>query len=301
MASQTATVTAPRAQTQTLVKTLGRRPSISVRVLQYAILVLASLFAFYPVWFAILASLRLGDRLYSLDLAGMFVPTEITLENYRAMLFDKPLLQWLWNSFYVASLTTIACLLVSTSAAFAFSRFRFTGRQFGLIFLLAIQTFPGVLSLVAIALMLTAFGLFARHEGLVLAYTAGTLVFCTWNMKGYFDTLPKDLEEAAMLDGCGPIQAFWYVALPLAAPALAVTALLAFLASWGDFIFSSVLIPAPDSMKLAVPGLFSLAGSQSVPWGYFAAGAMLIILPTIVVFLLLQRFLISGLTAGAVK
>lgn len=300
MATQTATVTRTRPRVRTGTRMVGR-PSIGVRVLQYAILILASLFAFYPVWFAILASLRLGDRLYSLDLPGMFFPTEFTLENYRVMLFDRPLLRWLWNSFYVAALTTIGCLVVSTSAAFAFSRFRFTGRSFGLIFLLAIQTFPGVLSLVSIAMLLTALGLFAKHEGLVLAYTASTLVFCTWNMKGYFDTLPKDLEEAAMLDGCGPVQAFWYVALPLAAPALAVTALLAFLSAWGDFIFSSVLIPAPDSMKLAVPGLFSLAGSQSVPWGYFAAGALVIILPTIVVFLVLQRFLIGGLTAGAVK
>jgi arabinogalactan oligomer/maltooligosaccharide transport system permease protein len=120
-------------------------------------------------------------------------------------------------------------------------------------------------------------------------------------MKGYFDTIPIDLEEAAMIDGCGPVQSFIRIALPLALPALAVTALLGFMAGWGDFIFASVLIPAPDSMKLAVPGLFSLANDQSVPWGYFAAGGMIIVLPTLFVFLALQRFLIGGLTAGGVK
>ncbi|MCC7361364.1 MAG: ABC transporter permease subunit [Anaerolineales bacterium] len=280
---------------------MSRRPTTLAYVFQYAILILAAVFAFYPVWFAILASGRLGDRLYTLNLAGMFVPTEWTFENYRAMLVDKPLLTWLRNSLYVASLTTVFSLVVTTSAAFALSRFKFYGREFFLIFLLAIQTFPAILSLVAVAQLLTAIGLYGKHEGLILAYTTGTLVFSTWNMKGYFDTIPIDLEEAAMIDGCGPIQSFALIALPLARPALAVTALLGFLAGWGDFVFASVLVPAPDSMKLAVPGLFSLAGSQSVPWGYFAAGAMLVIIPTIIVFLSLQRFLVAGLTVGGVK
>jgi arabinogalactan oligomer/maltooligosaccharide transport system permease protein len=280
---------------------MNRKPSPRVMVLMYVILILAALFAFYPVWFAILASGRLGDRLYTLNLGGMFFPTEWTWENYRIMLVEKPLLNWIRNSLYVAIVTSIASLLISTSAAFAVSRFRFYGREVMLIFLLAIQTFPGVLALVAVAQILTALGLYRTHEGLILAYTIGTLVFATWNMKGYFDTIPIDLEEAAMIDGCGPVQSFIRIALPLALPALAVTALLGFMAGWGDFIFASVLIPAPDSMKLAVPGLFSLANDQSVPWGYFAAGGMIIVLPTLIVFLALQRFLIGGLTAGGVK
>ncbi|WP_322486954.1 sugar ABC transporter permease [Chloroflexus sp.] len=278
-----------------------RKPSRPVFVLQYTILILGVLFAVYPLWFAFLASGRTGDRLYTLNLLGMFIPTEWTFENYRAMIFDRPLLTWLRNSLYVAGVTTVASLVITTSAAFAFSRFKFYGREFALILLLAIQTFPGVLSLVAVAQLLTALGLYGKHEGLILAYTTGTLVFSTWNMKGYFDTIPIELEEAAMIDGCGPIQSFILIALPLARPALAVTALLGFLAGWGDFIFASVLVPAPDSMKLVVPGLFSLANSMSVPWGNFAAGGLLIILPTIIVFLMLQRFLVSGLTVGGVK
>ncbi|MFN3372740.1 ABC transporter permease [Chloroflexus islandicus] len=278
-----------------------RKPTRPVLILQYTILILGVLFAVYPLWFAFLASGRTGDRLYTLNLLGMFIPTEWTFENYRAMIFDRPLLTWLRNSLYVAGVTTVASLVITTSAAFAFSRFKFYGREFALILLLAIQTFPGVLSLVAVAQLLTALGLYGKHEGLILAYTTGTLVFSTWNMKGYFDTIPIELEEAAMIDGCGPIQSFILIALPLARPALAVTALLGFLAGWGDFIFASVLVPAPDSMKLVVPGLFSLANSQSVPWGNFAAGGLLIILPTIIVFLMLQRFLVSGLTVGGVK
>ncbi len=280
---------------------MNRKPKTSILALQYVILILAALFAFYPIWFAILASGRLGQRLYTLNFLGMFLPTEWSFENYRVMLFDQPFLIWIKNSLYVASLTTVGSLIVSTFGAFAVSRFRFKGREFFLIFLLAIQTFPGVLSLVAIAQVLTALGLYGKHLGLVLAYTTGSLVFCTWNLKGYFDTIPIDLEEAAMLDGCGPIQAFAYVALPLARPALAVTALLSFLAGWGDFIFASVLVPSPEPMKLAVPALYRLANSMSVPWGYFAAGATIVIIPTLIVFLLTQRSFESGLTVGGVK
>lgn len=280
---------------------MKRKPTTGVLVMQYAILILGAGFAIYPLWFALLASGRTGDRLYTLNLAGMFVPTEWTFENYRVMLFERPLLTWLRNSLYVASLTTLLSLVVTTSAAYAFSRLRFVGREFSLILLLAIQTFPAVLSLVAVAQLLTALGLYGKHEGLILAYTTGALVFSTWNLKGYFDTIPVELEEAAQIDGCGPLQSFWLVALPLARPALAITALLGFLAGWGDFIFASVLVPAPDSMKLVVPGLYSMANSQSTPWGYFAAGGLMIITPTIIVFLVLQRYLEGGLTVGGVK
>lgn len=280
---------------------MKRKTSPLVRVVQYTILIAAAIFALYPVWFAILASGRAGERLYTLNVAGMFFPVEWTFENYRAMLFDKPFLTWLGNSVYVASVTTIASLIVTTASAFALSRFKFRGREFFLIFLLALSTFPGLLSLVAIAQVLTAIGLYGKHLGLILAYTTGTLVFCTWNLKGYFDSIPIDLEEAARIDGCGPVQAFLLVALPLVRPALAVTALLAFLSGWGDFVFASVLVPAPDSMKLAVPALYAMAGSQSTPWGYFAAGAVIVIVPTLLVFLYVQKYFESGLTVGGVK
>lgn len=280
---------------------MKRRPSPLVMALQYLLLILAGIFAFYPVWFAILASGRLGGRLYSLNLPGMFFPVEWTFENYRVMLFDRPFLTWLTNSLIVAAITMGSSMLFATSAAFAFSRFRFKGRELGLIFFLALQAFPGVLALIPVAQLLTALGLYGSKLGLVFAYTTGTLIFCTWNLKGYFDTIPIDLEEAGMIDGAGPIQSFLLIALPLARPALAVTALFAFLAGWSDFVFASVLVPAPDSAKMLVPGMYSLANSQSVPWGYFAAGAVMIIIPVSVLFLYLQRFFESGLTLGGVK
>lgn len=280
---------------------MKRQPKLGFTILQYVILIAAALFAFYPIWFAVLAAGRPGSRLYSLNLPGMFLPVEWTWENFRVMLFDRPFLTWLKNSIIVATITMGSSMLIATSAAFAFSRFKFKGREVGLIFFLALQAFPGVLSLVPVAQLLSALGLYGSKLGLVFAYTTGTLIFCTWNLKGYFDTIPIDLEEAGMIDGCGPVQSFLLIALPLARPALAVTALFGFLAGWGDFIFASVLVPAPDSAKMLVPGLYSLANSMSVPWGYFAAGAIMVIIPVAAVFLYLQRFFESGLTMGGVK
>lgn len=278
---------------------MRRKPSPFALFIQYLILILGLVFALYPVWFVFLASGRAGQRLVTLNLAGMFVPLDWTFENYRVMLFDQPFLTWIRNSFIVAGATTLFCLLISTSAAFAFSRFR--GREFGLILLLALQSFPGVLSLVPIAQLLSALGLYRSHLGLILAYVSGTLVFCTWNLKGFFDTIPIDLEEAAMIDGADPIQSFLRVALPLAKPALAVTALLAFIAGWGEYVLASVLVPAPDELKTTMVGMYQLANEVSIPWGYFAAGTVIVIIPTVFVFLYLQGYFQEGLTVGGVK
>ncbi|HNT23783.1 MAG TPA: sugar ABC transporter permease [Anaerolineales bacterium] len=282
---------------------MSRKPRPLVLVLQYIFLGLMTLFALYPIWFVILASGRVGSRLYTLNLLGMFIPTEWTFENYQVMLSGQPypFLTWMRNSLFVAGFTTIACLLIATSAAFAFSRFRFYGREFGLILLLAIQAFPGVLSLVPVAQLLTAFKLYASHWGLILAYTIGNLVFTTWLMKGYFDTIPIEIEEAAMIDGCGPIQSFLLVGLPMAKPALAVTALLAFMGGWGEYVFASVLIPAPDVRRTLMVGMYSLANTQSIPWGYFAAGAVMTIIPVILIYTYFQKYLVGGLTLGGVK
>jgi arabinogalactan oligomer/maltooligosaccharide transport system permease protein len=280
---------------------MSRKPRTWTQVLNYAILVLMVLFALYPVWFIFLAAIRPGQRLLTLNITGMFLPTEFTAENFEKMLFELDFPNWLKNSLFVAGLTTVAAVTLSTSAAFAFSRFRFRGRELGLILFLAIQAFPGVLALVPIAQTLTAIGLYKTHWGLILAYSSGSLVFTTWNLKGYFDTIPIDLEEAAMIDGCGPIQSFIRIALPLAKPALAVTALFGFLAGWGDYVLASVIIPAPESMRTLPVGLYSLANDHAVPWGLFAAGALLITIPVLILFLGLQRYLESGLTLGGVK
>jgi arabinogalactan oligomer/maltooligosaccharide transport system permease protein len=276
-------------------------PTILVKILLYAVLLLAVIFALYPVWFAFLASLRPAGRLYSLSLTGMFLPTEVTWENYRTMLFVKPFPIWARNSLFVASLTTVACVTLSTSGAFAFSRFRFTGREAGLILFLAVQSFPGVLALVPIALILYRLGLYGSHWGLILAYSTGTLVFCTWNLKGYFDTIPMDLEEAGLIDGCSPLQSFLRIALPLARPALAIVALFGFMAGWNEYIMAQVLLAGQTAKYTAPIALAQLANDINTPWGQYAAGALMVTIPVMIVWLAAQSYLEAGLTLGGVK
>jgi len=280
---------------------MNRRPGLFTLILQYGFLVVMAIFALYPIWFVILASGRGGGRLYTLDLLGMFIPTTWTFENYRRILFEQAFLSWMRNSLFVAGCTTIFCMLVATSAAFAFSRFRFWGREFSLILLLAIQAFPGVLSLVPEAQLVSALGLYRSLWGLIMAYVVGNLVFTTWLLKGYFDTIPIEIEEAAMIDGCGPIQSFILIGLPMAKPALAITGLLAFMGGWGEFVFASVLIPAPDKARTLMVGMYSIANNMNIDWGIFAAGAVMTLIPIIIIYTYFQKYLVGGLTLGGVK
>jgi len=280
---------------------MNRPPTTGAKVFMYVILILMTILALYPIWFAILASGRAGQRLYTFNLAGMFVPTEWTWDNYQTLLRDTSFLTWMKNSLIVATLTSIASVSLGTTGAFAFSRFKFKGREAGLILFLAIQAFPGILALVPIAQILSALGLYGKIWGLVIAYMAGQLVFATWMLKGFFDTIPIDLEEAGLIDGCGPIQSFVHIALPLARPALAITALFGFMAGWGEFFLANLLIPAPDAKKTVMVGMFQMAGEVNIPWGQFAAGAVMVIIPIVLVFLWLQRYMEAGLTVGGVK
>jgi arabinogalactan oligomer/maltooligosaccharide transport system permease protein len=278
-----------------------REPGAHLKILAYVILILAAVFALYPIWFTFLASIRPGGRLFTLDLLGMFVPREVTWENFSTMLFVRPFPLWVRNSLFVAGLTTIACVTLATSGAFAFSRFKFVGRESGLILLLALQAFPGVLALVPIALILQRLGLYGSHWGLILAYTTGTLTFTTWNLKGYFDTIPIDLEEAAMIDGAGPVQSFVRIALPLARPALATTALFGFMSGWNEYVMAQVLLAGQAQKYTAPIALAQMANDLNVPWGQYAAGALLVSVPVVILFLWLQRYLEAGLTMGGVK
>jgi arabinogalactan oligomer/maltooligosaccharide transport system permease protein len=272
-------------------------------VLSYVILIGAVLFAIYPVYFAFLVSIRPNGQLLSLNLLDMFVPaTGISFASYNTVMFGTtPFFNWVGNSLLIAGLTSFASLLLATSAAFTISRFKFRGRNALLIMFLAIQAFPGVLALNAITNLLVKLGLYGNSLGLIIAYSAGTIVFCTWNLKGYFDTIPVEIEESALIDGCNPFQSFFLILLPLSVPAIAITAFFGFLAGWGEFALASAIIPAPAIKQTLPVALNALANSKSVPWGQFAAASMLVAIPTMILFLFMQRFLQSGLTAGGVK
>lgn len=276
----------------------SRKQSVLSLALQYFILILGVVFSVFPIYFVAQAALRPGNQLYSTNL--QLLPTNVTLENFRYVLTEIPLPIWIWNSIKVASLTSLFSLLVAVTAGYALSRFRFRGRSAILTTLLSLQAFPALLALPAFYLILLRLNLLNNHAGLVLIYACGAIAFNIWNIKGYFDSVSIDLEEAALVDGATPTQAFLYVMLPLSRPVLAITALLGFLGGFGDFILANTVL-FDEQLYTAPVGIFTLQVGYRNPWGWFASSALLLAVPVTVLFLYLQRHLVSGLTAGGVK
>jgi len=276
----------------------ARRKHIWKSVAANAAVLIFLVFAVFPLYFVITASFRPGQSLYSTSLE--LFPSHPSLENWTYMFTQTKLLLWMWNSLLVAGLTTIGSVLLCTSAAYAFSRWRFPGRDSILTLMLAINAFPGVLALIGVFVIFKELHLLNNLLGLVFAYTAGQLIFSTWNLKGFFDTIPVDLEEAARVDGATPTQAFLRVMLPLARPALAVTALLGFMGGWGEYITAQTMLFDESKYTVAM-GLIGLQDNYRQPWGWFAVGAICMSVPVTLLFLALQKQLQAGLTLGGVK
>lgn len=276
----------------------ARKQNTFVLILQYAILIVGVIFAVFPIYFVIQASLRPGNQLYSTTL--QLWPSDATFENFIYVWTQIPLPTWLWNSIQVAGITSIASLFITITAGYALSRFRFTGRSALLNSLLALQAFPALLALPAFYLILLNLKLLNTHAGLILIYSCGAIAFNVWNIKGYFDTIPFELEEAAMVDGATPTQVFWYIMLPLARPILAVTTLIGFLGGFSDFILANTVL-FDEKLYTAPVGIWALQVGYRNPWGWFAAAALILATPITILFIYLQKHLISGLTAGGVK
>lgn len=268
------------------------------RVLVHAFLVFFTVGTVFPILQIVTISLRPSDQLYSTSLA--LIPEGATLRAYRVMLFEKPFLLWLRNSFVVSMAVTLLGVTLASTAAYAFSRFRFAGRQQGLYLFLMTQMFPATMLMLPLYVLLKALHLLDTFAGLVVAYTATALPFCVWTMRGYYDTIPVELEQAAMIDGCTPLQAFTRVTLPLAAPALAITALFSFMAAWSEFLVARIVISQQQLYTLPL-GLESLAGQFQTEWANYAAGSLLICLPVMVLFVALNRWIVGGLNLGGVK
>jgi arabinogalactan oligomer/maltooligosaccharide transport system permease protein len=268
------------------------------RALLHASLAAASFAAIYPVLWVVGLALdpqqgsAQGRRLWPL-------PPHLSLQSFREL--ATPLFaRQLGNSLLVAALTTLLGLSVSVTAAWALSRFSFPGRKLGLTALLATQMFPATMMSVPLYAILNRLHLLNSLSGLVLVYSTTSVPFCVWMLKGYFDTIPKDLEEAALLDGATQGQIFRKVVLPLARPALAVTALFSFMTAWNEFILAATFLD--DAARFTLPvALQRFVGEYQTEWGHFAAGALVVSAPVMAVFFALQRHLVGGLTAGGVK
>ncbi|HPW31092.1 MAG TPA: maltose ABC transporter permease MalG [Rhodoferax sp.] len=267
----------------------------------------------FPFLVVLSVSLRKGNFA-----SGSLIPTSISLEHWRYVLGfpypgpdgtllqpDLPVMRWLWNSIKVATVSGLVTLLMSTTAAYALARLQFAGRRTLLTALMLMQMFPAVLALVAIYAIFDRLGAafpaigLNTHASLILAYSGG-IAMHVWTLKGYYDTLPGEVEEAARVDGATTWQIFWRVLLPMALPMLAVVFLLAFIGAIIEYPVASVLLTQQDQLTLAV-GAKLFVHEHNFHWGDFAAAAILSGLPITAVFLLAQRWLISGLAAGAVK
>jgi arabinogalactan oligomer/maltooligosaccharide transport system permease protein len=260
-------------------------------------------FSLFPILFVVSAAL---NPLGTLSSTGL-LPGSAGLGNFADLFARTDFSRWYLNSILVAGLASAAGVFLSILAAYAFSRMRFRGRRVGLITLLLIQTFPQFLSIVTIYIIFAgvgdyypAFGLDSPW-GLMLLYLGGALGVNTWLMKGFLDTVPKELDESALIDGATHAQIFFRVTLPLVAPILAVTALLGFIGTINEVLMANIFLRSDDAKTLAV-GLYGLVAEQrNANFGMFCAGSLLTAIPTVVVFQALQRYIVSGLTSGAVK
>jgi arabinogalactan oligomer/maltooligosaccharide transport system permease protein len=292
-----------------------KRPKLADTWWRHVVAVVAIVISLFPVVYIISSSLNRDPSLGGADL----IPLHVTLHNFGNLLHnnnasttgggkaDAPFLNWYLNSAVVALAAALFTVILGSLAAYAFSRFRFKGRRLGMMTLLLIQMFPQFLAVVAIYLIVLNVGNIFHVIGIdtlfgvIIVYLGGSMGVQAWLIKGFFDTIPTELDESARVDGATPAQIFWGVVLPLAAPVLAVVALISFVGTLNEFVLASALLQTSKHFTLAV-GLQGFISQQyGQHWGPFTAGALLGALPVALLFMFLQRFIISGLTGGAVK
>ncbi|MEQ8272865.1 MAG: sugar ABC transporter permease [Deltaproteobacteria bacterium] len=262
-----------------------------------AFLAFSAFVVMYPVLWVVKMALTPSQ---GFDTSLSPIPPNPSLANFEHLVFELPFLTWLFNSALVSLATTILGVFLACTSAYALSRFRFPGRATAMLSFLVTQMFPGVMMMIPLYYIVDALGLLDQLIGLVLVYATTAIPFCVWMLKGYFDTIPKELEEAALMDGATTSMIFWRIMLPLSLPAVSVTALFSFMTAWNEFILAAMFMNSESSYTLPV-GLKLLVGQFSSDWGYFAAGAILVSVPVMALFFALQKHLVGGLTAGGVK
>jgi arabinogalactan oligomer/maltooligosaccharide transport system permease protein len=276
---------------------------LALATLSHFVLVMTSVIVLYPVLWVVRMALSPGQS-FAVGLSP--IPKDPSLANFAEVIGNTDLDgTWvfghqLYNSLVIATATAVVGVGLATTAGYAFSRFRFPGHRVGLGALLLTQMFPGTMMMIPLYILLDETGLLDSRAGLVLVYATTSIPFSTFMLKGYFDTIPKALEEAARMDGASTLRIFTSVILPLARPAIAITALFSFMTAWNEFILAAKFMNAETSYTLPVV-LQGYVGAKSTAWGHFAAGAILVSTPVMALFFLLQKHLVQGLTSGSVK
>ncbi|MEU6930107.1 carbohydrate ABC transporter permease [Streptomyces sp. NPDC046374] len=272
----------------------GRRSPLSSAGLHLT-LITASVIAVFPVLWVLLTSLKPAKFATSTDFFK-----ETTFENYTNLLSDTPFLTWFGNSLLVAALTTVLGVFVSSTTGYAVSRFRFPGKRGLMWTLLITQMFPVAVLIVPIYNIMASMGLLNSPAGLVITYLTIAVPFCAWMMKGFFDTIPREIDESGYVDGLSPFGTFWRLILPLAKPGIAVTAFYSFITAWSEVAYASAFMVGDENLTLA-GGLQKFVNQYGAQWGPMSAASVLIAVPAALVFLFAQRHLVTGMSAGAVK
>ena len=252
-----------------------------------------------PILYAVSVSLNGQNSLLSSDFS--FIPKDFTLDNYKEVIFGEDILTWFKNTIFLAGVTVSLSLVVAVPAAYCFSRRRFKGRKMILKCLVLLNSFPAILSMFAIYRLLRPAGLINTNAGLILVYTGTMAVFSLWNTKGYFDTIPTEIEEAARMDGANDMQVVLRIVLPLAKPSIITTALQVLIYVWNEYIYATTFMTGEDKYTLAA-GLNALQATEMTgSWPVFAAASITVSLPVLIIFFMCQKYMTSGLTAGGVK
>jgi len=280
-----------------------QRPRVWKMIATYAALIILCAVVLYPVMLVCKKAFEPGRQF---ALSASPIPTDITTAHFEKLFTERGahgellFLRHALNSIIVALATTVVGVIISCTAAYALSRFKFPGRKTGLTMFLVVQMFPATLLLLPLYVILNKLGLLNSIVGLVLVYSTTAIPFCVWTLKGYFDSLPRELEEAARIDGASTWMIFRRIMLPLARPGIAVTALFSFMTAWNEFIMASTFMT--NQTRYTLPVLIQSSVTEfSADWGLFAAGAVVTSIPVMIAFYVLQRALVGGLTAGAVK
>lgn len=260
-------------------------------------LIVVALFVIVPIFWIIISSFNQGNGLASATL----IPKELTLDNYKNLFLNTNYAKWFKNSFLIAVLNAVISVALIMLTAWIMSRFQFKGRKTGLMTILIISMFPTFLSMTAIYTLFWNFGLLNKPYALVIIYASGAIPYNVWLVKGYLDGIPKDIDEAAYIDGSTYFHTFTRIILPLSKPIITYCAVSQFMSPWMDYILPNLLLSSDENKTLAV-GLFSMiSGKENSNFTMFAGGAVLIAVPITILFMFFQKYLVQGISAGANK
>jgi multiple sugar transport system permease protein len=268
------------------------------RSLLYLIVLSACGLVVFPFYWMFLTSIQPMEALFRFP--PYLTPFHPTFESYVAIFKERPLARWMWNSFVVSSATTLLALALGSIGGYNLARFRYKGKRAVEMLILSTQMMPGVLLIIPIYVVFLKLGLLDTLSGLVVAYTTFSLPFCVWMLRSYFMGIPVELEESALVDGCTRLGALWRITLPLSLPALVATSMFAFVLAWDELIFA-VALTNSQSVRVVSAGLAGFNTGYTIPTADLMAASAVSTLPVLLLFLFTQRYLLSGLTAGAVK